>query len=72
MQRVEIRVKGQIDEHWSDWFNGLTITHTDQNETILSGPVIDQSALYGLLAKLRDLGLSIVSVDVEELTVDRP
>ena len=67
MQRVEIRVKGQIDEHWSEWFGGLTITHTDQNETVLTGPVVDQAALHGLLAKLRDLGLPIVSVSVSEV-----
>jgi hypothetical protein len=63
MQRVEVRIKGQIDEHWSDWFEGLNIVHTDQGETILSGLVVDQAALHGLLAKLRDLGLSIVSVN---------
>ena len=62
MQNVEIRVKGRIDEHWSDWFEGLTITHTDQDETILSGTVVDQAALYGLVAKLRDLGLPLLSV----------
>ena len=62
MQNVEIRVKGRIDEHWSDWFEDLTITHTDQDETILSGAVVDQAALYGLLAKLRDLGLPLLSV----------
>lgn len=67
MQRVEIRVKGQIDEHWSEWFDDLTITHPDQNETILNGPVVDQSALHGLLVKLRDLGLPIVSVNVSEV-----
>lgn len=66
MQNVEIRVKGQIDEHWSDWFEDLTITHTDQDETILSGTVADQAALYGLLAKLRDLGLPLLSVDRTE------
>jgi hypothetical protein len=62
MQNVEIRVKGRIDEHWSDWFDDLTITHTNQDETILSGTVVDQAALYGLLAKLRDLGLPLLSV----------
>jgi len=62
MQHVEIRVKGRIDERWSEWFDGLTITHTDQDETILSGTVVDQAALYGLLAKLRDLGLPLLSV----------
>ena len=66
MQVVEIRIKGQIDEHWSDWFEGLTITHTDQGETLLTGEVADQAALYGLLAKLRDLGLPLVSVEPVE------
>ncbi len=60
MPHVEIRVKRQIDKHWSDWFADLTLTYTDQNETILTGTVIDQAALYGLLAKLRDLGLPLV------------
>jgi len=67
MQRVEIKIKGQIDEHWSDWFESLTITHTTQGETILSGQVVDQAALHGLLAKLRDLGLSILSVNAVEI-----
>jgi hypothetical protein len=66
MQRVEIRTKGHIDDHWADWFEGLTITHTEQGETVLSGLVVDQAALHGLLAKLRDLGLSIVSVNATE------
>ena len=66
MQRVEIRVKGQIDEHWSDWFDDLTVTHTGQNETVLTGPIVDQAALHGLLAKLRDLGLPIVSGNLSE------
>ena len=66
MQRVEITTKGQLDEHWSDWFEGLTITHTAQGETVLSGLVVDQAALHGLLAKMRDLGLSIVSVSTVE------
>ena len=67
MQNVEIRVKGQIDEHWSDWFDDLTITHTEENETVLTGPIVDQAALHGLLAKLRDLGLPIVSVSLSEV-----
>ena len=62
MQRIEIRVKGQIDEHWSDWFGGLTITHTEEGETVLNGSIADQAALYGLLSKLRDLGLQLLSV----------
>jgi hypothetical protein len=63
MQRVEITVKKRIDFNWSEWFEGMTIEHTDQDETILSGTVIDQAALYGLLMKLRNLGLSLVSVN---------
>ena len=66
MQRVEIRVKGRIDEHWSDWFEDLEITHTDQDETILTGDVVDQSALYGVIAKLRDLGLPLISVNSDD------
>jgi len=67
MQNVEVRVKGQLDEHWSDWFDDLTVTHTGQNETVLTGPIVDQAALHGLLAKLRDLGLPIVSVNLSEV-----
>jgi hypothetical protein len=66
MLRAEIQVKGRIDEHWSDWFEGLTVTHTDHDETVLTGLVVDQSALYGLLAKLRDLGLPLLSVNCTE------
>ena len=65
MPQVEIRVKGRIDEHWSDWLEGLTITHIERNETILTGPIVDQSALYGLLTKLRDLGLPLLIVHCE-------
>ena len=67
MPQVEIRVQGRIDEHWSDWFDDLTITHTAEDETILSGAVADQAALYGLLAKLRDLGLHLLSVNQVEV-----
>lgn len=65
MTKVEIRIKGRINAHWSEWFEGLTIAHTD-DETILSGEVADQAALYGLIARLRDLGLELVSVSSEE------
>jgi hypothetical protein len=67
MLRAEIRVKGQIDENWSEWFDEFEIEHTDQDETILTGDVADQSALYGLIAKLRDLGLPLISVDSVEV-----
>ena len=62
MKRVEIRVKGQLDKEWSEWLEGMTITHEQQGETTLSGVVADQSALYGLLSKLRDLGLELITV----------
>ena len=66
MLRVEISVKGRIDQNWSEWFEGLTLRHTEQDETILSGTVVDQAALYGLLARLRNLGLPLVSVNSTE------
>ena len=54
------------NEHWSAWFAGLKIAHTDQDETVLSGAVVDQAALYGVLSMLRDLGLPLLSVTGEE------
>jgi hypothetical protein len=62
MQQIEIRVRGQIDQDWSDWLDGLTITHTERGETVLAGPVRDQAALRGLLDRLADLGLQLISV----------
>jgi hypothetical protein len=59
----QIRVHGILQEKWSDWFNGFTITHPNECETLLVGPVSDQSALHGLLAKIRDLGLTLRSVE---------
>jgi hypothetical protein len=64
MQQVEIRVKGHIQERWAEWLGDVTVSHTDQGETVLTGSVADQSALYGLIAKLRDLGLPLVSVNL--------
>jgi hypothetical protein len=60
--RYEIRVRGHLDARWASWFDGLTLANEDDGTTILSGPVIDQAALHGLLQKVRDLGLSLVSV----------
>jgi hypothetical protein len=69
MLRVELVVKKRINFNWSEWFEGLTIRHTDQDETILCGNVVDQAALYGLLAKLRNLGLPLLSVKSVEMDV---
>jgi hypothetical protein len=66
MLQVEIRVRKHIDRRWSAWLDDLTITHTDQGETVLTGSVADQAALYGLVAKVRDLGLALSSVSVLE------
>ncbi len=65
MQIIEIRVAGHIAEDWSHWFEDMSLSYGDQ-ETRLVGPVADQAALYGLLARLRDLGLTLVSVNPVE------
>jgi len=62
VQFYEIRIKGHLDAQWMTWFDGLTITLEENGDTLLSGPVADQSALHGLLRKVRDLGLPLVSV----------
>jgi hypothetical protein len=61
-ERYEIRVAGHLGSHWSEWFEGLAITHPTDGETLLSGPVVDQAALHGLLAKVRDLNVPLISV----------
>ena len=58
----QIRVKGNLDRKWSDWFDGFTIVSQADNETLLIGPVADQAALHGLLARVRDLGLPLLLV----------
>jgi hypothetical protein len=62
VQIYRIEVKGSLDERWSDWFDGFAITHSGENATVLLGTVRDQGMLHGLLAKIRDLGLPLVSV----------
>jgi hypothetical protein len=67
----EIRVRGRLDEKWSDWFENLAISHMNNDTTLLSGPVVDDCALYGLLKKIRDLNLPLLSVNIVEPRVRR-
>ena len=59
----QIRIKGHLIPQWADWFEGLTITMEEDGDTLISGAVIDQAALHGLLKKVRDLGMPLLSVD---------
>ena len=58
----QIRIKGHLGPRWTDWFGGLAITLEDNGDTLLTGPVLDQAALHGLLRKVRDIGMPLVSV----------
>lgn len=58
----EVKIKGYLDARWSDWFDGLELTHLDEEETLLSGILPDQAALHGLLERIRDLNLMLISV----------
>jgi hypothetical protein len=60
--RYEIRLKGHLASRWAAWFNGMTLTTKSDGTTVLEGPVVDQAALHGLLTKLRDIGLPLLSV----------
>ena len=62
----EIRLKGHLDGRWAAWFEGMTITLEDNGDTLLTGPVVDQAALHGLLKRVRDLGMPLVSVNPNE------
>ena len=64
---VYIRVKGHLDPYWTDWFDDLTITHEANGNTLLSGPVIDQAALYGMLLKIHSLNLTLLSLNRVEV-----
>jgi hypothetical protein len=67
-----IRVKGKLDEEWSDWFDGLTITQLVDGETFLTGPVADQAALHSILGRIRDMGLPLLSVERMERQGGKP
>lgn len=75
--RYEIRIKGELEEHWTTWFDGLDVIVTGDGTTVISGSVADQAALHGLLQKARDLGLPLISVRRIEMgdpnvTTDQP
>ncbi len=62
----QIRLKGYLSQQWTEWFAGLTITLEEDGNTLLTGPVVDQAALHGLLKKVRDLGMPLLSVNSVE------
>ena len=64
----QIRIKGHLSDQWTDWFEGLTITLEESGDTLLTGPVMDQAALHGLLKKVRDLGMPLLAVN----SIDHP
>ena len=68
-ERYEIRLKGHLQPRWTSWFDDMTVTNLDDGTTVISGSVVDQSALHGLLHKVRDVGLPLVSV--VRITADR-
>jgi hypothetical protein len=68
--RYEIRLQGHLDTRWATWFDGLTLTRDSDGTTVIHGPVADQAALHGLLQKVRDLGLPLISV--RHVGLDQP
>jgi hypothetical protein len=60
----QIRVKGYLEEEWSEWFDGMAVTHLENNETTLTGRVVDQPALFGLLLKVNNLNITLLSVKI--------
>jgi len=59
----QIRIKGHLSDQWTGWFEGLTITLEENGDTLLTGPVVDQAALFGLLKKVRDVGIPLISIN---------
>ncbi len=69
----QIRIKGHLGRQWTDWFGGVTITLEDNGDTLLTGPVVDQAALHGLLRKVRDVGMPLLAVNrVKPDPAERP
>jgi hypothetical protein len=65
MQLVEIRIEGHLDAQWAEWLEGFDLSYTDSGDTILTGRIPDQAVLYGLIAKLRDLGVTLKAVRLD-------
>ncbi len=72
MPYFEIRVKGQLDSSWSEWFEGLKVTGEETGETALCGIIPDQAALFGILLKIRDLGLELLSLYSRPVNAEKP
>jgi hypothetical protein len=70
MHRTEIRIEGSLDTKWAEWLDGFDFTYTETGDTVLAGCVPDQAALYGLIAKLRDLGVKLKTVNFDSLSLD--
>jgi hypothetical protein len=70
MLQIKIKFRGRINQQWSGWFDGLAISYSNRTTTIITGIVTDQSALYGIISHLRDLGLQLISVKSEEIKED--
>jgi len=70
--RCEIRLKGHLDARWAAWFDGLTLINESDGTTLIRGPVLDQAALHGLLQKVRDVGLPLLSVQHSDESPDEP
>jgi hypothetical protein len=68
---VEIRIQGHLDPDWADWLEGFTITHTPDDLTLLDGTVPDQASLYGLIGKLRDMGVQLVSITYRDPPINQ-
>jgi hypothetical protein len=68
----QIRVQGHLQDHWSAWFDGMTIINEPNGEAVLAGPLVDQAALHGLLIKIRDLGLPLLAVARQRAGADSP
>ena len=69
--QYRIRVAGHLDDHWAPWFSGLVLHRDSDGTTMLSGPVVDQAQLHGLLARIRDLGVTLISLQVEPHEPDK-